>query len=440
MTILLLSLALVQQPAAAPADTAQGRPCVIAIDSLPRGRQVTAGSATNYFGGGGVRAHCKGTSTTFASESIQYFTAQQRFDMIGNVHIRDTLLELDANLATYFLRDERLEAHNRVVAVNRGNHSVLRGPNLTYYRVVPGVRDTTEMTATQRPTIEYRGGSAPDSAEPYIIVADRVRFRGNDRMWGGGKVTIDRSDLAARADSLMLDQRVGLGVLLGKPQIAGKEAGDTTRRYTLIGTRIELAFHDRDINLVKALGEGKATGSDWTLTADTIHLHIDQRKLQQALAWGKKSRPHAVSTLQTFSADSLALDVPDEVLTEARGFGTAFSTSKRDSLAKAEDADWITGDTLVAHWAQEKDSTGVSRSRIRQILAHGSARALTHIVNQDSTAQGPSINYSRGRSITIALKQARIDRVVVGGRADGVHLEPRPPAPVDTTKKPGAVR
>src|SRR6266498_4059267 len=94
----------------------------------------------------------------------------------------------------------------------------------------------------------------------------------------------------------------------------------------------------------------------------------------------------------------------------------------------------------LAHWAQEKDSTGVSRSRIRQILAHGSARALTHIVNQDSTAQGPSINYSRGRSITIALKQARIDRVVVGGRADGVHLEPRPPAPVDTTKKPGAVR
>src|SRR5438128_4570459 len=164
MTILLLFLALVQQPTVAPAsgDTTQGRPWLIAIDSVPRGRQVSAGSATNYYGGGGVRAHCKGTRTTFASESIQYFTAQQRFDMIGNVHIRDMLLELDANLATYFLRDERLEAHNRVVAVNRDNHSVLRGPNLTYYRVVPGVRDTTEMTATQRPTIEYRGGSAPD--------------------------------------------------------------------------------------------------------------------------------------------------------------------------------------------------------------------------------------------------------------------------------------
>ena len=455
MTPLLLSLVLAQQPVVAPtlpvaADTTKGRPCVIAIDSLPRGRQVTTGRATNYYGGGGVRAHCNGTTTTFASDSIQYFAGLQRFDMIGNVHIRDTMLVLDANLASYFLRDEHLEAHNRVVAVNRSNHSVLRGPNLTYYRAVPGVRDTVEMTATQRPTIDYRGSSAPDSAEPYVIVADRVRFHGNDRMWGGGNVTIDRSDLASRSDSLMMDQTAGIGVLVGKPQIAGKEAGDTARRYTLVGTRLELAFQEREVNLIKALGEGKATGSDWTLTADTIHLHIEHRKLQQALAWGKKTRPFAVSTLQTFTADSLALDAPEEVLTEVRGFGKALSTSKRDSTVKAVvtsclaaltvDVDCIIGDTLVARWAQEKDSAGVSRSRVRQILAHGTARALTHLENQDSTAKGPSINYSRGQSIAIALRQARIDRVVVGGRADGVHLEPRPPAPPDTTKKPGTVR
>jgi hypothetical protein len=449
-----LLLVLAQQPA--PADTGAGRPCVIAIDSLPRARQRTAGQATDYFGGGGVRAHCRGTTTTFASDSIQYFTALQRFDMIGNVHIRDTLLVLDANLASYFLRDERLEAHNRVVAVNRSNSSVLRGPNLTYYRAVAGVRDTVEMVATQRPTIEYRGGgggagrSAPDTTEPYLIVGDRVRFKGNDRMWGAGRVTVDRSDFAARGDSLMMDQTAGFGVLVGHPLIGGKEPGDTTRRYTLVGTRIELGFQERDVHLVKALGEGKASGADWTLTADTIHLHIDHRKLQQAFAWGggKKGRPHAVSTLQTFTADSLALDVPDEVLTEARGFGRALSTTKRDSLAPAGEADWITGDTLVARWAQEKDSAGIARSRVHQILAYGTARALTHIYNQDSTAHGPngshsppppvpSINYSRGRSIAIALKQARIDRVVVGGHADGVHLEPRPPAPAprDTTKK-----
>src|SRR5207249_9983736 len=85
-------------------------------------------------------------------------------------------------------------AHKNVVAVNRNSGSVLRGPNLTYYRAVKGVRDTLEMYASSRPTIEYRASTDSGAGEPYVIVADRVRFKGNDRMWGGGQVTIDRSD------------------------------------------------------------------------------------------------------------------------------------------------------------------------------------------------------------------------------------------------------
>ncbi|HEX9504748.1 MAG TPA: hypothetical protein VGA62_01960, partial [Acidimicrobiia bacterium] len=326
-------LAALQQPVSPPpskpaADTGQGRPCEVAIDTLPRVRQVTAGTATNYFGGGGVVAHCKGTGTRLKSDSVAYYSGagEGRFDMIGNVHIRDTSLALDATFASYFLDNERLEAHNRVVAVNHGNHSVLRGPNLTYYRAVKGVRDTLELFASGRPTIEYHG--AADSSEPYLIVGDRVRFKGNDRMWGGGKVTIDRSDLASRSDSLAMDETLGLGVLVGHPSIAGKDSSGT-RTYTLVGTRIELGLTNREIHLVKALGAGQASGADWTLTADTIHLALERRKLQQALAWGRSSRPHAVSSLQTFDADSLALDAPDQVLTELRGFGKAFSTSKR---------------------------------------------------------------------------------------------------------------
>src|SRR2546425_470370 len=179
-------LALLQQPVPAPmpvADTNPGRPCEVAIDTLPRVRQVTAGAAANYFGGGGVVAHCKGTNTRLKSDSVAYFSGAGRFDMIGNVHIRDSSLALDANVASYFLNNERLEAHNHVVAVNRNNRSVLRGPNLTYYRAVTGVRDTLELFASSRPTIEYRGTA--DSSEPYLIVADRVPFKARDRMSGG---------------------------------------------------------------------------------------------------------------------------------------------------------------------------------------------------------------------------------------------------------------
>jgi len=428
----LVVLALAQQPA----DSARGRPCVIAIDSMPRGGQ----NQQNYYGGGGVRAHCQGTHTTLASDSIAYYAGLARFDMVGHVKIRDTTIALDANLASYYTKQERLDAHNNVVAVNRDNHSTLRGPNLTYYRAVPGVRDTMEMFASQRPTIEYHGSA--DSTEPYIIVADRVRFKGSDRMWGGGQVTIDRSDLAAKGDSMSLDQTTGLGVLVGSPSVTGK--GENS--YTLVGTRIELGLNNREVNLVKALGNGKATGSDWTLTADTIHLHVSNRKLQQAFAWGDSSRAHAVSTTNTITADSLAMDVPDQILTEARAYRKAVSTSKRDSTSAESERDWIAGDILTARWRQLPDSTGTPRTVLHRVISLGKARAFTHLYpsKTDTTAKStaPSINYSRGDTIVIVMKAAKIDTVLVTGHADGVQVDPLPPPqhPDSTKQRPDSTK
>lgn len=436
-----LLLVLVQQPTRTDTLSSAGRPCTVAIDSIGHDyREVDLGQGKkNTFAGGGVLMHCAGTGSTLAADSIAMYGLLDRIDLIGAVHIRDTALVLDARLAYYHLRDERLEAHNNVVAVNRRTGSVLRGPNLNYFRAARGVRDTVEMRATGRPTIEYR--SATDTgpaAEPYVIVADRVRFKGDDRMWGGGKVTIDRSDFAARGDSVHLDETTGFGVLVGTPSLEGK-SGES---YTLVGTRIELGLERRDIRRIKALGAGEATGTDWTLTADTIHLHVERRRLQQAFAWGDSSRPHAVSDLNTIQSDSLALDLPEQVLTEARAYGRAYSTAKRDSASVAADIDWIAGDTIVAQFAQEPaqpDSAGSKMlTRIQRVRAGGAARALTHHFDARDATLPPAINYSRGRSIAITLKQNQVDRVVVGGRADGVQLDPRPPAtpPADTTGTP----
>ena len=434
MMATVLLVAFVQQPPSPP-DTTHGRPCKVVIDSVGRQAQqveVRAGE-TNVFAGGGVLAHCDGTGTTLSADSVAWFAGIRRFDMIGQrniVHIRDTTLTLDATTAAYYLSQERLEAHKNVVAVNRNTGSVLRGPNLTYYRAVPGIRDTLEMYSTGRPTIDYH--TTADSGEPYVIVADRVRLKGNDRMWGGGRVTIDRSDFAAQGDSMQLDQPAGFGVLIGKPAVEGKGA----RAYKLTGTRIELGLAGREVKRVKALGNGVATGSDWRLTADTIHLHLDRSKLQRAFAWGPKDsvRARAVSTTNTIRSDSLALDLPDEVLTEARAFGHAFSTSKKDSTKNA-DVDWITGDSLTARWTQVPDSTGTPKTKLHELVSRNNARALTHIQSEHDTA-GPSINYSRGTIIRIVLKRDKVDTVTVTGHADGVQLEHRPPAPPDTSKHP----
>src|SRR5207253_7463782 len=258
-------------------------------------------------------------------------------------------------------------------------------------------------------------------------------------MWGGGAVTIDRSDFAARGDSMQLDQVAGFGLLLGKPRVEGKG----TESYTLTGTRIELGLRGHDIRLVKALGDGVATGADWRLTADTIHLHIDRKKLQQAFAWGPKDsvRARAVSSNTTIRADSLALDVPDQVLTEVRAFGRALSTMKRGSTARRDStADWITGDSLTARWAQQADPAGGAgggarqpKSALHRVVSRGSARAFTHQYNQRDSL--PSLNYSGGAVIDITLEGGKVRWVAVTGHADGGQLEPLPPAPPDTTKK-----
>lgn len=432
-----------------PSDTAAGRPCRVVIDSMGHYHELTdvSGQKTLH-GGGGVLAHCEGTNSTISADSFAHYSALGRLDLIGRVQIRDTGLSLDARFVRYFLREERLEAHNNVVAINRLTGSVLRGPNLNYWRAARGIRDTTEMYATTRPTVEYRQAEQGDSAEPYIIVADRIRLKGDDRMWGGGKVTVDRSDFASRSDSMMLDQTQGFGVLVGTPSVEGRgrrgAAADVGKSYTLVGRRIELGLERRDIRLVKALGQGRATGADWTLTADTIHLAIADRMLQQTFAWGDSSRPHAVSTLYTIRSDSMAIDSPGEVLTESRSFGQALSTARRDSTTPAANMDWIAGDTLTARFVQEPDSANPTRnqSRLRQVLSWGSARALTHHVDAADSApdsaraaQGPAINYSRGNRITVSMLRDRIERVIVAGKADGVHLEPRPAVVADSVRR-----
>src|SRR4029077_5622125 len=106
-----LLVALAQQPAS-PADTAAGRPCKMIIDSVGRQTQqveVRRGE-TNVFAGGGGLAHCEGTSSTLASDSVAGFAGVKRFDMLGQkspVHIRDTAMTLDAVNAAYFLGQER---------------------------------------------------------------------------------------------------------------------------------------------------------------------------------------------------------------------------------------------------------------------------------------------------------------------------------------------
>jgi hypothetical protein len=351
---------------------------------------------------------------------------------IGNVKYRDSTLTMDADNGTYYKAGEKWEARGRVNTRNLKNGSTLTGPALDYFRVVRGVRDTLEMYATGRPRIQYASSDpASRATEPYVIVADRVRFKGTDRLWASGKVTIDRSDFAARGDSLRLDTGKGSdGTLLGGNPIMRGLGRDS---FSISGRRLDLKLDRRDVTYVTARGSARAISKEWDLVADTIGLDINNRKLEQTLAWGDSIRPYASSPAYAMRADSLALDTPAQQLKEVRGFGSAWLGGMIDLASKQRD--WMRGDTVVAQFIQ-RDSAGTRRAALNRIVARKGAQSY-HIQPSPRYPQRPSINYARGDLIVMTMKHGSrtgVDRVDIRGQVDGIQLEASDALPADTTR------
>jgi hypothetical protein len=435
MTRALIVLTLALAVAAAPAAAQQrpSRACRIHVDSVGReARFITMTDGTQQvFAGGGVFARCLEEPTTITADSMAYFEARGELRFIGSVHFRDSTAQLDADRATYWLRQERLVAVGNVYTLSLVNRSDLRGPNLDYLRAAAGLRDTSELVATSRPTIRFfpsrrdTAASDPDSAEPFVTVGDRVRMRGNDRMWASGRVTIDRSDLSARGDSAWLDLVADEGMLLRNPQI--QTTGEN--RYRLTGDRIRFFLTpEHDVRRVIAMIQSDAVGPDWHLHADTLDLTVDSGRVTRAQAWGTIERAFAESEASTILADSLDIQMPEQVVSRVEAFGHARATSRSDSLAPEED--WLTGDTLYADF-ERADSAGRLRSELSRLTALGSARAYYLVQSRDDPSGPRGISYSRGRRIEIAMRDSRVSVVDVVGLVDGIYLEPLPP-PRDT--------
>jgi len=415
---------------------AQNDRCIFQIDNVDRQGSVNeTASGTNYFAGGNVQLSCRGQQLTMQSDSVAAYGGTV-VQFIGNVKYRDSTLTMDADRGTYYRNGEKWEARGRVTTRNLKTGSTLTGPALDYFRVVKGVRDTLEMFATGRPRIQYAttpAGAKP--AEPYVIVADRTRLRGNDRLWAGGKVTIDRSDFAARGDSLRLDTGKGSdGTLIGGNPVMRGLGRDS---FNLSGRRLDLKLDQRELTYVVAKGGGHAVSKEWDLVADTIGLDLNNRKLDQTLAWGDTIRPYATSPAYAMRADSLALDTPGQQLKEVRGFGAAWLGGTIDSISKQRD--WMRGDTVVANFVQ-RDSAGTRRAALSRIVARKGAQSF-HVSPSLKYPQRPSINYARGSMIVMTMSQAAkggVDRVDVRGQVDGIQLEAgeTPAAPDSTRPQP----
>lgn len=403
---------------------AQERTCQFQVVRVGRtGNTQQDASGTNYFAGGGVELTCAGTRVRMISDSVASYGGRT-VQFIGDVHYEDSTLTMTADRGTYYKQGERWEARGRVVTTNKANGSTISGPALDYFRAVKGVRDTVEMYSIGRPTVRsVTVDSTGQPSEPYVIVADRIRMKGNDRTWAGGKVTIDRSDFNARSDSMMMDMGAGSGgVLIGSPVMKGLGRDS----FELRGRRIELTLDKRELTYIKALRDGHAISTQVDLVADTIGLDIEKRSLIQTLAWGDSIVPRAVTSDYLIRGDSVAFDTPARVLKEVRSFSRAWVGGKVDTTSG--DRDWMSGDTVVATFVQS-DSAGTTRTTLGQLQATGTARSFYRVSDNKRLAALPSINYSRGDQITVHMKTGNergVDRVDLHGAVDGIHLEAIP--------------
>ncbi len=418
---------LLAQPLAGQVDR-----CVFQLDQVGgQGVQVSSPEGINYFAGGGVRMSCRGLTVSMTSDSVAAYGGKV-VRYLGHVRYRDSSVSMDAERGTYYKDGERWEARGTVHTENLENGSTLTGPSLDYLREIRGLRDTAELFAVSRPTITYATtDSLGRATEPYVIVADRVRMKGNDRVWAGGQVTIDRSDFAARSDSLRLDTGAGSdGTLLGEPVMRGIGADS----FALTGRRIDLELHHDQLTYVTAKGEGHAVSADLDLKADTIGLDLEGGQLIQTLAWGDSLRPYALSSDYAIRADSLALDTPGQKLEESRAFGRAWVAGRLDSVTA--ERDWLSGDTVVAQFAVREAG---GRTEVRRLEARKDAKSYYRV--GDARRPGSrSINYSRGERIVVLMKQAGesgVERVEVRGQVDGVQLEPLK-APIDSSRADSA--
>lgn len=343
-------------------------------------------------------------------------------EFVGHMRYRDTSVVITASRAYYRKVRETWETRGDVVVRDLETGSTIRGPTIDYLRAAAGMRDSAEVYATGRPRVDYFDDDSSTAAtkEPYIINADRLRARGKALIWAGGRVQIDRSDLAARGDSLALDTGPrDAGTLVGHPVFRGIGADS----FALSGARVDFELEQRQVSYVKAAEKARLVRADWDLTADTIAIDVDDRKVQRMFAWGRTSRAEGKSTRYAVRADSVALDTPGEVLSEIRAFGRAWVAGAVDSASG--ERDWLAGDSVVAEFVAPP-AGDTSGSKLSRLSARREARSFRRSEPARPGAR-PGLAYVTGGAITILMLPGggeKVDRVDVVGKVDGVQLDP----------------
>lgn len=418
-----------QKAAPPPPAGARGRPkqerrCQLDFPNTPSTRfQVVQDPATkrnNTFVGGGVVAKCHGQDVTLVADSAELYDTIKLYYLFGNVHYREPRVNIDADRVTYFLSEERILAEQNVRATMPSGSSML-GPQAEYLRPVAPIRKIATLNAIQRPTFTLiQKDSTGKQLDPATLLADRVSVVDDTVYYAGGSVEITRPDLHATSDSAYMNETRQYGRLLRRPQIEGR--GE--RKFTLRGKAIDIFSKERLLERVLSVDSAQAVSGDLDLRSDSIDLRITDNKLSRARAWGPKGA-QAVSPERTITADSLDVQLPNQKVSEVHAIRRAYAETLPDSTKlKSPERDWLRGDTIIASFDSALTADTSSKPRIRELLANGNASSYYQIPSNKGPKAPPSVNYVRGRLITVSFLNQEVQSVVVEEQAAGIFAEP----------------
>jgi len=397
--------------------------------------QSPNGVATTFLGRG-VVARCIGQGNLLEADSAEYYEAEGRLFLVGNVRYTEPRARVTSRTMTYYQASNHLHAEGDVVAV-MANGSTLRGPIVDYYRSTPQ-RPLARLVAPQRPrvTLVQRDttgrGRPPDTAH---VVANQIVMEGDSLVYASLRVEITRPDLLAKGDSAFLDSGRDFARLMQSPSVEGK--GE--RPFTLTGGVIDLFSQNRQLERVVATPRGHALSQDLELVADSLDLRLQNNQLQRTIAWGA-GRARAISPEREIVADSIDAIMPGQRVREVRAIGAAFANSTPDSGIVTVERDWLSGDTIVARFDSVATADTSGRAQIREIVASGSARSYYQMKNSSGAPTQPSVNYVRGRIIEIDFENRRVGTVTVIDQATGLLIEPgtEGSTPAGATRPAGA--
>ncbi|QJR35082.1 hypothetical protein [Gemmatimonas groenlandica] len=430
------------RPAKKAVSSGTSRNCVLDFaDSPPETRLLYTrlpDSTANTFIGGGFVGRCQGENNRISADSAEQFESAGIVNMYGNVVYEEpNKLRVTAAHATYFTREGRLFADGGVVATQLASGSTFSGPNIEYYRVMPG-RPVAKLVAPNRPTAQLiEKDSTGKPGQPTVVTADRFEDVGDTLVLGWGDVIITREKIIGRSDSLAYNKTTQLARLVRAARIRSL---DTAQAFTLNGDTIDLFTTDKKLDRVFALHSATATNKDLVINAERIDLRLKEQKIDEAYAFGK-GRARAKTPQQDVEADSMRIVLTDQRPREVRAIGGAVAKGVADTLKiKSADRDMLRGDSLFAYFDTAQVAADTSKqTRIKEIRAFGNASSLFQIASKKGPTAPPALNYVRGQRIFVQFDTGSVRDVRVDSSASGLYLEPAPDSLADSTvRKPPA--